>query len=267
MLIQTQPTNLLTIMKTQSPWWSESSGFFGDWYLDLVADILTPEQTTQDVNFFISQADLKPKDSVIDIGCADGRHGVELAKKDMHVTCFDLSYDMLKKVEKRAREEHVSVKTIQGDMRALQINESYKLVLNVFTAFGYFENDHDHQKTLEQMYQILKKDGTAILDVVNATFLSRHMKQEQVIVNHDGSKTIYHRKIEDNGKKMKETRELIKDNLVIKQLDMTLRLWGKDELIELVTQCGFTIRHIFGDLNQNVPWSENAKRLVLVLDP
>ena len=42
------------------------------------------------------------------------------------------------------------------------------LVLNVFTSFGYFENDAENQAAITNMALALKKDGLLVIDFFNA---------------------------------------------------------------------------------------------------
>lgn len=251
-------------MKATKPWWSEAAGFFGQWYLDIVADILTPEQTKKDVDFFLLVGNIQKSSKVLDIGCADGRHGIELAKRGFHATCFDISSFMLKRAKANALSQNVTIQTRKGDMRTLHVSEPYDLILNVFTAFGYFE-DKDHLKTLHHMFNGLKKDGICILDVAHGPFVRSHLKNEQEFRHPDGSITRYIRSLDETGKHLIETRSRIKNGVVIQMLKMKTRLWDKDELIGMAISAGFSIQSIFGDLDSHAPWSVNAKHLVLVL--
>lgn len=251
-------------MKKSNPWWSEEAGFFGQWYLDIVADILTPEQTKKDVDFFLLVSNVQKHNSILDIGCADGRHGIELAKREFHVTCFDISSFMLRRAKANALSQHVNIQAQKGDMRTLHVLKPYDLVLNVFTAFGYFE-DNDHQETMKRMFEALKPGGTCILDVVNGPFIRTHLKKEQEFRHPDGSVTQYIRSLDKTEKFLVETRSRVKNGIVAQTLDMKTRLWDKDELSGMATTAGFSVQSIFGGLDEQIPWSTDSKHLVFVL--
>ena len=251
-------------MQTANPWWSEEAGFFGQWYLDIVADILTPEQTKKDVDFFLLVSKIKKDGHILDIGCADGRHGIELARRGFQATCFDINSFMLKKAKANALSQYVNIQTQKGDMRTLHVLKPYDLVLNVFTAFGYFE-DNEHQETMKRMFEALKPGGTCILDVVNGPFIRSHLKKEQEFQHPDGSVTQYIRSLDKTEKFLVETRSRVKNGIVAQTLDMKTRLWDKDELSSMATTAEFSVQSVFGALDTKIPWSANSKHLVFVL--
>ena len=55
------------------------------------------------------------------------------------------------------------------DMRVPAWTNNFDFILNLFTSFGYFENEKDNYKTIANMGQALKQNGTVVIDFMNAT--------------------------------------------------------------------------------------------------
>jgi 2-polyprenyl-3-methyl-5-hydroxy-6-metoxy-1,4-benzoquinol methylase len=73
-----------------------------------------------------------PVGEALDIATGEGRNAVFLAKKGFEVDGVDLSEVGLKKTRRLARENHVSVTTIEADLNTYTIKpESYDVILNI----------------------------------------------------------------------------------------------------------------------------------------
>ena len=52
-------------------------------------------------------------------------------------------------------------------MRDLPFESDFDLVVNLFTSFGYFQQEGDDVKVIESISRALKNDGILILDYLN----------------------------------------------------------------------------------------------------
>jgi SAM-dependent methyltransferase len=75
--------------------------------------------------------------------------------------------DHAKQAERRAR---VQVDWVRGDMRWLPWREQFDACLNLFTAFGYFEDDAQNEQVLHEVRRVLKPGGRLLLDVSNRDY-------------------------------------------------------------------------------------------------
>jgi SAM-dependent methyltransferase len=75
--------------------------------------------TKQEINFIISEFDLTPGSSLLDLGCGAGRHTIELAKAGYIVTGIDISETMLQEAKNRAKEESERITFINIDLLGL----------------------------------------------------------------------------------------------------------------------------------------------------
>jgi SAM-dependent methyltransferase len=108
--------------------------------------------------------------TVLDVGCGRGRHAVDFAARGHVVTGLDLSPKSLEAARERAKQAGVQVSFVRGDMRSA-IGSQFDLVVNLFTAFGYFEDEKGHQQSVDAMAASMTPDAWLVQDFLNPPFL------------------------------------------------------------------------------------------------
>jgi ubiquinone/menaquinone biosynthesis C-methylase UbiE len=131
---------------------------------------LTPDRTAQEIAGVMTMLNLPPGARILDLCCGQGRHGVPLARAGYRVTGLDLSPYLLEQAQSSSQRANVDISWVQGDMRRLPWQGRFDACLNLFTAFGYFEEDAENQEVLDQVCQILKPGGQFLLDVSNRDY-------------------------------------------------------------------------------------------------
>lgn len=149
------------------PWWDL---YFGELYLRIFETLLTPERTAQEVAGILNLLNPAPGARILDLCCGQGRHAVPLAQAGYQVVGLDRSPYMLEQAQRAMREAGIQVHWVQGDMRWLPWNEQFDLCLNLFTAFGYFDDEAENQQVLHQVYRVLKPGGLFCLDLSNRDY-------------------------------------------------------------------------------------------------
>ena len=112
--------------------------------------------------------------SVLDLACGPGRHAAALAKRGFRVTGVDLSLSLLRRARDRARAEGVDVEWVQEDMRRFVRPDSFDLAINIFTAFGYFDDRQDDLQVLRNIHLSLRKGAAFVIEVMSKECLARH---------------------------------------------------------------------------------------------
>ncbi|HEX5323818.1 MAG TPA: methyltransferase domain-containing protein, partial [Capsulimonadaceae bacterium] len=88
---------------------------------------------------------------------------------------LDLSAYLLEIARKEAAAAGVEVEFLEADMRAIpRPSIPYDAVINMFSAYGYLENDVEDQKSLRAAAGVLRKGGTFLLDAMNREAAIRH---------------------------------------------------------------------------------------------
>jgi ubiquinone/menaquinone biosynthesis C-methylase UbiE len=108
----------------------------------------------------------RPDGWILDVACGAGRHVHYLASLKFPVVGLDLSKSLL------TRAIHSSpvqgIPWVQADMRAIPFSgNSFSVVLNLFTSFGYFEDGQDNIKVIQEVSRVLKPGGWLVLDTLN----------------------------------------------------------------------------------------------------
>jgi len=154
------------------PWWDT---YFNELYLRMFETILTPDRTAQEVAGVLGVLDLKPGVRILDLCCGQGRHAVSLAQAGFRMTGLDRSSYVLGKAQQAALEAGVEVQWVRGDMRWLPWQGQFDACVNLFTAFGYFQDEAENEQVLHQVCQTLKPGGLFLLDVSNRDYCLLHL--------------------------------------------------------------------------------------------
>lgn len=178
--------------------------WFAEWFNTPFYHILYKSRNDKEAQLLIDNTEKLLKfdiqaHKILDLACGKGRHSIYLNSKGYDVVGLDLSENNIKIANQSANEKlHFFV----HDMREVFRENSFDFVLNLFTSFGYFEDEVDNLKSIQAISENLKKGGKLVLDYMNSDkaikHLSTHYEKEvdgiQFIIN----KTIENRFILKN---------------------------------------------------------------------
>lgn len=193
---------------------------------------------------------------ILDLACGKGRHSVFLNKLGYNVTGADLSNNSIAHA-KQFKNESLQFKV--HDM-CLPFGEEFDAVFNLFTSFGYFENDADNLATIKSIKANLNEFGFGVIDFLNAEYVIDHLIPEDV-------KTVdeidFHQK------------RHIKDGWIIK--DITFTYEGEDFAFQervkglklsdfeaLFEQAGVYLLDVFGDYKLSKFKAKESERLIMI---
>lgn len=249
-------------MTDKTPWFSEEAGFFGPEYLAEYEETLPHERTLAEVDFIEKTLALQPDMKLLDVPCGHGRHSVELAKRGYNVTGSELNKFFLSVAQKAADDAGVSVRFEQGDMREINFDSEFDVVLNLFTAMGYFDNDEDDQKFMAGVHCALKPGGQFLLDFMNRNWLIRNFKAKDWRELPSGALLLVEHEYDDIRGRNLDRRTKIKDGVVSETATTSLRIYTTNELVSMAESVGFTFKEAFGDFEGN-PLGLNSRRTIL----
>ena len=150
--------------------------FEGDW-LDVVALAIPDERTQREADFLVDKLALEPGARILDLACGHGRIALELARRGYRVTGLDLSEPSLELARAAADRERLEVEWVHADMREIPPHGSFDGVVNVFTAFGYFEDERENERVLDAVSGALAPGGRFLIDTVNVLGLVRRYRE------------------------------------------------------------------------------------------
>jgi SAM-dependent methyltransferase len=192
--------------------------------------------------------------SVLDLGCGAGRHTKALFERWWTVG-LDLSMALLKV----ARMESPDAPYVRADMRELPFaDESFDLVVNLFTSFGYFEEDSEHARVLACVCAATRRGGTFIIDFLNEGQVRRELVPYDERV--ENGITIEQRRAISSDDRFVEKRIRLRERG--KEYIERVRLLSAADLERMLSAAGFDVLKRFGDYS-GVGWSENSPRTIL----
>ncbi|HKI78293.1 MAG TPA: class I SAM-dependent methyltransferase [Ignavibacteriaceae bacterium] len=217
-------------------------------------------EAKQLVNLIIESIDL-PKDSqVLDLACGAGRHSILFALNGYNVTAVDLSDKLLDVAEKSALENNVKIHFIKSDIRKFDSDKRFDLVINLFTSFGYFDNDSENFRLFTLANKLLNPNGFFVLDYLNKLYTENNLVGESIDkYNH---KEIIQRRHIENQRVIKNI--IIRENGDERSYSESVRMYSKEELTNAITASGLVIENIFGGFDGEKFDEEKSQRIILI---
>lgn len=203
---------------------------------------------------------LTPSDvRVMDIACGAGRHALEFARLGFTTTANDLSPFLLECTRSQAARENISIECTRQDMRHISVENTYDLVVQLFSSFGYFKTKKEDLQVLRNVHRALKKDGRYILDLINPVYLKKNL-------NPSSSRTIddlivsEQRRIETDRVIKQITIRSSDDSVTFEE---SVRLYRIEIIGDMLASAGFEIKEIFGDYEGSAFDEQTSPRLLL----
>jgi len=230
-------------MSGGTTWWQD---FFDHHHSLDLSQFPEDQQTQQEVTGLVSILQLNNRQRIADVCCGYGRHLVALAQRGYTVLGVDTAPMMLAAARKRLNKAGASASLLQADARQLPFAaSSLDVVLNLFNSFGYCESDEENQRILAETARVLRPGGKFLLDTRNRPhqimFAPHHLPMKTA----DGQQLILTcRYVRPTHRLISEWRQTEDGPIVHRAL---IRLYGIDELDEMMAQAGLRKVAIYGD--------------------
>ena len=238
----------------------QSNSWFASWFDTPYYHILYKDRDYEEAQQFMDNLthylNLPEEAKILDLACGKGRHSIYLNSLGFDVTGSDLSENSIKEASKDANDTlHFKV----HDMRD-SFEEKYDAIFNLFTSFGYFENDADNLKTLISIKESLTEYGFAVIDFMNVDFVINNLVPSEI-------KTVegidFH------------IKRYVKDNHIFKEIDFedkgekfhftekvqALRLADFEAMME---EAGIFLLDVFGDYKLRTFYKNQSERLIMI---
>ncbi|HEY53686.1 MAG TPA: methyltransferase domain-containing protein [Caldilineae bacterium] len=148
------------------------------WYEELYEDFDAydaepyTQNTRAEVDFIEQVIGGDRSKAILDVGCGNGRHSLELARRGYQVLGVDLSASMLAQARQTAAAENLVVGFRQGDARALRFVRQFDVVIMLCEgAFSLMETDAMDSLILSKVFRALRPGGRLIMTAPNAAFM------------------------------------------------------------------------------------------------
>jgi SAM-dependent methyltransferase len=200
----------------------------------------------------------RPGAAILDMGCGRGRHSRSLTRRGYHVTGVDLSERALAQARTRAAAEGLDIDFRRGDMREPVCEACFDGVVNLFTAFGYFDDDAEHARTLHALATALKPGGWLFQDFLNASYVRANLVPETHRT--EGEIEISERRWIEAGRINKEIT--LRRNGEEHTFKESVRLLTPGDLSTFYAEAGLDLRATYGTYTGD-PHTAASPRLIL----
>ena len=221
-------------------------------------------------DFIMETLGLKKGDAILDIACGAGDQSVELAKRGLNVTAFDLAQVLIEAAEETAKSSDVTVNFYAGDMRAMKHDSQFDAAMLLSHSFGFF--DHKENKlVLKSAYAALKEGGCFLLDLMNPYNLPRFQRTWTPL---DGGYLLNEPHVLDAPAGVLTGRPAMfidteNDRIVLMDEDALsnndIRMYTALEIREMLDEVGFTKVELYGHAKlPRLPYAANSERMVVI---
>ncbi len=193
---------------------------------------------------------------ILDLACGKGRHSVYLNKIGYDVTGVDLSEQSI------AHAKQFENETLRFDVHDMTkpYPETFDAVFNLFTSFGYFEDDECNLKTIKSIKAELNDTGFGVIDFMNVNYVIENLVSQD-IKTVEGIVFTQKRKVE-NGYIVKDISFKIENQTYNFQERVKALTLNDFEL--LFEKAGVHLLDVFGNYNLNKYHSKTSERLILI---
>lgn len=239
---------------------SNPENWFASWFDSPYYHILYKERNYREAQLFMDNLthylNLPEKAKVLDLACGKGRHAIYLNQLGFNVMGADLSENSILEAQKNSNETlHFQV----HDMRE-KFDDKFDAIFNLFTSFGYFENDDDNLTTLKAIKESLTEYGFAVIDFMNVNNVLNNLVPEEV-KHVDG--------IDFNIKRY------LKDGHIFKEIDFEnqghnyhftekVKALTLKDFEEMMEEAGIFLLDVFGDYKLKKFHKTESERLIMI---
>ena len=241
---------------------SQKQEWFKDWFDTKYYHILYQDRNDDEAQLFmqnlLSFIKLQKNSKLLDMPCGKGRHAIFLNSLGYDVIGADLSENSIDYARTYTND---TLHFVVHDMRQ-PFNTKFDAIFNLFTSFGYFDDEETNIKVLHNLKKGLKKNGVLVVDFMNVNYVQQHLIEEEIITKNNIVFNI---------------KRSIKDNFIVKEIRFTadgrehyfierIKYLSLETLKRFIKKADLKLKHTFGDYSLSAFDSKKSSRLILILE-
>jgi len=222
-------------------WWRR---IFNYLYLKTDGDVVDDLSITcWEVDLFQNILKFSPEDKILDLCCGQGRHSLELGRRNFrNIEGLDRSHYLIQRAKTQAKKEDLNIKFREGDARKIPSSaDTYDVVTILGNSFGYFDSIQDDLRVLKEVFRVLKPLGKLLIEVSDGEYL-RKTFQSRSWEWVDKKRFVCRERSLSLDKQRLISREIIshtEKGLITDQF-YAERLYSKESLTDLLKIAGFS---------------------------
>ncbi|MBZ0327456.1 MAG: class I SAM-dependent methyltransferase [Altibacter sp.] len=240
----------------------EDENWYASWFDSPYYHILYKDRDYEEAGYFMnrltSYLQLPKGAHILDLACGKGRHSKYLNTLGYNVIGADLSPSSISYAKQFENESlHFEV----HDM-CLTFSSKFDAIFNLFTSFGYFEDEADNLRTIRAIKNGLKPNGFGVIDFLNVNFVAENLVKEELKVVEG---------IEFHINRYMKNGYIVKDIL----FTHSSREYSFTEKVKALTlsdfknyfeMAGATLKQSFGDYHLHPFDEKTSERLILIFN-
>lgn len=232
------------------------SSWFDTPYYHILYKNRGEEEAREFMRNLVSFLKLPEKAEILDLACGKGRHSIFLNKLGYDVTGVDLSANSI------AYARQFENQNLKFDTHCMckPLSQKFDAVFNLFTSFGYFEEEEDNFKAIQAIKDELKPNAYGVIDFMNVKKVIRKLIPSEVKTVKDIDFHIS-RKVEE-GFILKNI--LFQDQGKEHFYTEKVRALELEDFREYFSKAGLELLHCFGNYQLEEYDEEQSDRLILV---
>ena len=193
---------------------------------------------------------------ILDLACGKGRHSVYLNSLGYNVTGADLSEQSIAHAKQFANE------TLRFDVHDMSkpYPDTFDAVFNLFTSFGYFEDEKCNLETIKSIQLELNEFGFGVIDFMNTNNVIDNLIPEDV-------KTV-------EGIDFHQKRS-VKDGYIVKDISFEadgehfefqerVKAFTLKDFETLFEKAGVHLLDVFGDYKLHKYHAKTSERMIMI---
>lgn len=239
----------------------ETNNWFASWFDTPYYHILYKDRDCSEAQLFMDNLtnylNLPEDARILDLACGKGRHSIYLNQLGYNVTGADLSENSIAEASQYSND---SLHFVVHDMRE-PFDEKFDAIFNLFTSFGYFEDDSDNIKTLKAICKSLSEYGFAVIDFMNVHHVINNLVPQE-------TKTVdgiaFH------------IKRYVADGHIFKEIDFEdkgeryhfterVQALTLEDFEVMMNEAGINLLDVFGDYKLRKYYKNESERLIMII--
>ena len=226
---------------------SSARFFDDDRYLRTVVAEKLPSRTAAEARWAARLAGCRPGALILDAGCGNGRHAVQLARAGYRVVGLDRSAVLLA-AARRASGGGPSPRFVRACYTRLPFAPgTFDAVLCLGTALGYLGENGD-RAPLREFRRVLRPDGRLVIETLHRAEIGTRLVEHEERRLACGDTLRFERHFDPVRHTMRETQQLDEGVREGPPRTYELRVYSARELCRMLEEAGFAVLHRYSSL-------------------
>jgi SAM-dependent methyltransferase len=139
---------------------------------------------------------------------------------------------------------------------------SFDWILNFFTSFGYFENERENFRVLEEIVRLLTPGGRFLIDILNANRALRDLNPRET-QDLDGRRVEIERWYDAGTFRINKRIRVIEPGRPARSYLESVRAYQPEEVAIGLRWAGLEVTALYGNFHGD-PYERDSERLILV---